>query len=354
MKKKFPLYRRLVMNKTKCLVAKPRDFKKLVLAFVIVFILSILLGAMTAQALIKEVSVTIDGKTFYYKTIKSTVKEVLEENGINVTKDDYVSPDLDSKVDENTKIVIKRAFEVKILVDDTEKVVYIPAGTVEDAIKKAGVSLGKLDRVNLPLSQILDKPTVIKITRVKEKIVVERKDIPFPTVTKTNYKMDYGKQKVIQKGQNGVLEKKFKVVMEDDKEVERKLIEQKVIKNPKPRIVEVGAIRWFKTSRGEVVRYKKVYTMIATAYSLTPSDTGKKPGHPGYGRTATGHRVQRGVVAVDPKVIPLGTRLYIEGYGFARALDTGSAIKGNRIDVFVEKDAYKFGVRRVKVYVLAE
>ncbi|WP_039766289.1 MULTISPECIES: ubiquitin-like domain-containing protein [unclassified Caldicellulosiruptor] len=340
------------MKKLRCLVAKPRDLKKLVLAFVIVFVLSILLGAMTAQALIKEVSVTIDGKTFYYKTIKSTVKEVLEENGITITKDDYISPSLDSKIDENTKIVIKRAFEVKILVDDEEKVVYIPTGTVEDAIKKAGVSLGKSDKVNLPLSQILDKPTVIKITRVKEKIVVEKQNIPFSTITKTNYRMDHGKQKVVQQGQDGILEKKFKIVVEDGKEVERKLIGQRIIKSPKPRIIEVGAIRWFKTSRGEIVRYKKVYTMIATAYSLTPSDTGKSPGHPDYGRTATGHRVRRGVVAVDPRVIPLGTRLYIEGYGFATALDTGSAIKGNRIDLFVEKDAYKFGVRRVKVYVL--
>lgn len=341
------------MERLRCLVAKPRDLKKFVLAFVLVFVLSILLGAMTAQALIKEVSVTIDGKTFYYKTIKSTVKEVLEENGIFITKDDYISPSLDSKIDENTKIVIKRAFEVKILVDDEEKVVYIPTGTVEDALKKAGVTLGKLDKVNLPLSQILYKPTVIKITRVKEKIVVERQNIPFPTITKTNYRMDYGKQKVIQQGENGMLEKRFKVVMEDGNEVDRKLIEQKLIKSPKPRIIEVGAVRWFKTSRGEIVRYKKVYTMIATAYSLTPSDTGKSPNHPDYGRTATGHRVRRGVVAVDPRVIPLGTRLYVEGYGFATALDTGSAIKGNRIDLFVEKDAYKFGVRRVKVYVLA-
>jgi len=341
------------MNKLRCLVARPRDMKKLILAFVIVFVLSVLLGAMTAQALVKEVSITIDGKTFYYKTIKSTVREVLEENQIYLTKDDYISPSLDSKINENTQIIIKRAFEVKILVGDEEKVVYIPSGTVEDAIKKAGVVLGKLDKVNLPLSQLLDRPTVIKITKVTEKVVVEKQKIPFSTVTKTNYNMDYGKQKVVQQGQDGIKERRYKLILEDGNEVERKLLGEKIVKPPKPKIVEVGAIRWFKTSRGEVVRYRKVYTMIATAYSLTPSDTGKSPSHPDYGRTATGHRVRRGVVAVDPRVIPLGTRLYVEGYGFATALDTGSAIKGNRIDVFVEKDAYKFGVRRVKVYVLA-
>lgn len=341
------------MDKIRCLVAKPRATKKLILAFVVVFFVYVLLGAVTAQALVKEVSITVDGKTFYYRTIRSTVKEVLEENQIYLTKDDYVSPSLDSKISENTQIIVKRAFEVRILDGGNEKVVYIPSGTVSDVLKKAGIVLGKQDRVNLPLSQLLDKPAVIKITRVTEKVVVERQKIPFGTVTKTNYNMDYGKQKVVQQGQDGIKEIKYKLVLEDGREVERKLVGEKIVKPPKPRIVEVGAIRWFKTSRGEVVRYKKVFTMIATAYTLSPSDTGKSPSHPDYGRTATGHRVRRGVVAVDPRVIPLGTRLYIEGYGFATALDTGSAIKGNRIDVFVERDAYKFGVRRVKVYVLA-
>jgi 3D (Asp-Asp-Asp) domain-containing protein len=60
------------------------------------------------------------------------------------------------------------------------------------------------------------------------------------------------------------------------------------------------------------------------------------------------------VVAVDPQVIPLGTQLYVEGYGYARALDVGPAITGNRIDVFLDSadEARHWGVRRVKVYIL--
>lgn len=70
--------------------------------------------------------------------------------------------------------------------------------------------------------------------------------------------------------------------------------------------------------------------------------------------TATGHRVARGIVAVDPRVIPLGSRVYVDGYGHARALDVGGAIKGNRIDVFFpsEADCRRWGVRSVKVYIL--
>ena len=86
--------------------------------------------------------------------------------------------------------------------------------------------------------------------------------------------------------------------------------------------------------------------MEATAY------TGDEPGCTGY--TATGRRLERGMVAVDPDVIPLGSQLYIEGYGYATAEDTGGAIIGDRIDLAMDSigEANEFGVRNVVVYVL--
>ena len=82
--------------------------------------------------------------------------------------------------------------------------------------------------------------------------------------------------------------------------------------------------------------------MEATAYTHTGN------------RTATGINPYRGVIAVDPKVIPLGTELYVEGYGYGEALDTGGAVKGNRIDLFFEtkSEALNWGRRDVQVYIL--
>jgi len=99
------------------------------------------------------------------------------------------------------------------------------------------------------------------------------------------------------------------------------------------------------TSRGETA-YKVVHEMEATAYLPTDGD--------GQCITATGIRATAGVVAVDPEVIPLGSRVYIPGYGFAIAADTGGAIIGNRIDLCMEDydEAIQFGRRPVKVYVL--
>lgn len=92
--------------------------------------------------------------------------------------------------------------------------------------------------------------------------------------------------------------------------------------------------------------YQRRLVMEATAY------TEDDPGSTGY--TANGHRLQRGMVAVDPSVIPLGTQLYIEGYGYAVADDTGGAIVGNRIDLAMDStsEAENFGRRDVVVYVL--
>ena len=100
-------------------------------------------------------------------------------------------------------------------------------------------------------------------------------------------------------------------------------------------------------------RYTKVLNVTATAYAPGPHDNGK------WGNmTHIGTTVRPGIIAVDPKVIPLGARLYIQyadGHGaYVTAEDTGGAIKGNKIDIAMPTvaDAYEFGIQKVKVYIL--
>jgi 3D (Asp-Asp-Asp) domain-containing protein len=102
---------------------------------------------------------------------------------------------------------------------------------------------------------------------------------------------------------------------------------------------------------------ERVLSTTLTAYTAGAESTGKTPSHPEYGITYSGVRAEEGrTVAVDPKVIPLGSTVYIEGVGIRKAEDTGSAIKGSKIDVFMNDvgEARTFGVKRnVKVFVLA-
>lgn len=92
----------------------------------------------------------------------------------------------------------------------------------------------------------------------------------------------------------------------------------------------------------------------ATAYTAGYESTGKRPGDKGYGITFTGTKFRKGIIAVDPKVIPLGTKVWIEGYGEAIAEDTGSAIKGYKIDVayYNLQDALEWGRKKVKMKIL--
>lgn len=101
-------------------------------------------------------------------------------------------------------------------------------------------------------------------------------------------------------------------------------------------------------SRGEI-RFS-VRWMTVTAYTSGPESTGRRPGHPLYGVTASGERVRPGTVAADPS-IPFGTRVYIPGYGLGVVLDRGGAIRGDRLDVYFERleDALNWGVRRLPV-----
>jgi 3D (Asp-Asp-Asp) domain-containing protein len=94
--------------------------------------------------------------------------------------------------------------------------------------------------------------------------------------------------------------------------------------------------------------------MTATAYTNSLADTGKKPGDEDYGITFTGTRARRGTVAVDPKVIPLGSRLWVEGYGMAVAEDVGGAVRGNMVDVFLgdEEACLEWGRKKVEVRVI--
>jgi 3D (Asp-Asp-Asp) domain-containing protein len=101
-----------------------------------------------------------------------------------------------------------------------------------------------------------------------------------------------------------------------------------------------------------------VKKVVATGYTAGEESTGKKPGHPSYGITYSGVKVKRDLystVAADPSVFPIGTILFIPDYGYGVVADTGSAIKGNKLDLYFETvdDVYqKWGKRTVDVHII--
>lgn len=168
-----------------------------------------------------------------------------------------------------------------------------------------------------------------------------------------------GYKEVVQNGSDGMQKSVYQETYIDGQLVSKDLEEVIIYKEPVDKIIEVGTKKHLVTSRGGF-RYSNDLVLTATAYDLSYESTGKYPGDLYYGITASGTKAQPGTVAVDPRVIPLGTKLYIAStdgspdYGFATAEDTGGAIKGNKIDLFMEdsKDCKDFGRRSVRVYIL--
>lgn len=229
------------------------------------------------------------------------------------------------------------------------------ASTVGALLTELGINLDSNDKISHPRGLSLkDKMHItVKIVDIKEEIVVET--LPFETI---HVASDLPAGKVIQAGENGEQKVTYSVTYVNGKENYKSKVNSLTIKQAIPAKISCGPKVQNKpierkstrkvtktSSRGQSFIAKKVITMNATAYAAESFR---------HSRTKTGTRAVRGVVAVDPRVIPLGTKLYIEGYGYGVAADTGGAIKGNRIDLVLNtvKECLKFGRKKVKVHIL--
>ena len=240
-----------------------------------------------------------------------------------------------------------RRFLVHLREGGTVRTLDTQAATVAELLREAEIRLEKLDRVQPPPATPLTDGMEVVISRVRQQVVTEEQSLPAPVKRFADPALRAGVKRVVQEGQDGKKRIQWLVTTVDGQEVSRKVLASKVISQPKPRIERYGAggslpARGFYSGR-------RVLTMIATGYA--PYVCG---GASRSGRTATGIKAGYGTVAVDPRYIPLGTRLYIEGYGYAIAADTGRAIKGNRIDLGHDtyQQAKRVGMRKVKVYIL--
>lgn len=174
--------------------------------------------------------------------------------------------------------------------------------------------------------------------------------VQFAVVTKKDESLEKGKEEIVTPEKLGRVSKQYEVVLENGKEVSRKLINEQSITEKQDKVVAVGTKELaLQVSRGADETGTEFY-VTATAYTASCNGCS--------GRTATGLNLHANpnmkVIAVDPRVIPLGTKVYVEGYGYAVAADTGGAIKGYIIDLFMpsKAEAYRWGRKKVKIKVL--
>ncbi len=224
------------------------------------------------------------------------------------------------------------------------------AGTVHDLLVAEGIRIdGSV--ISEDISTSLKSGMVLDVKTRRTMAITEKRPLDYKQVRVANSKLAVGETKLAQEGIPGVVEDVYSIELLGEDVVERSLVSTAVAKEPVNEIVEYGT----KNKSDKGFTYSKMITVKATAYEST---FGSRNGKPGI--TASGLPLEVGMIAVDPRIIPLGTKCYIEdpngvyNFGYVLAADTGGAIKGNRIDVCVPtyNDAIQFGVRNLNVYIL--
>ncbi len=295
------------------------------------------------ESLTKTVVIYDKGNYVVAKTTKDTFAELFEKENYTLNENDRVSVKLSDTINDNDRVYIYRAFPVHVSIDGEKSVYDVSFETVNGLVNFIKTEK-KCDFVvsDVKLSDPLKEGMEITLKSLEKKDNVVKTEIPFETIKVETEDLAEGVKEVSQKGVKGVLETTSKQIFVQGNLVSEDVVNETVLSEPVDEIIKVGTGKSIKTKKGDF-KVSHEFAMVATAYTAKSS-----------ARTASGTLAKVGVVAVDPKVIPLGTKLYIDGYGHAVAGDTGSAIKGNKIDLFFNShnEAINFGVKSLKVYVL--
>lgn len=286
----------------------------------------------------KTIEISIDGKKETLVTYKGTVKDVLLSEGVELTPKDKVQPALDNKVSEKDSIVIKKAIDVKLAVADKEISIKTAEDTIADMIKVEAEELKTqgiefkegLDEITPALDTELEKDMKIQLVKVDIKEEIAKEVLPYDTSEETDDELDSSVTEIRQEGVAGEKEVIYEVVLKDGKEVSRTAKASKVISAPVTEVTVVGTKVQYASAganRGSATSGNVIYCESTAYYGDGITATGMVP---------VSARGGRGTIAVDPRVIPLGSLVYVEGYGEAIAADTGGAIIGNIVDIFVD------------------
>lgn len=235
---------------------------------------------------------------------------------------------------EGLTVTISRAAPLTVIDGGQAIAIRTHQPTVADVLAELGLAPVGDDYVLPGLSDPTPAGGTIRVVRVREETALEEVPIPFETVYVPDPEMELDQLREVQPGREGALARETRIRTEDGVEVSRVMASEWTARQPQARVVAYGTrivIRTLETADGPI-RYWRTLHVLATSYS--PSTAGdKQPGDPRFGLSGTGGPVLRGVIATDPRVIPLYTRMYVPGYGFGQALDVGGAIKGLRIDL---------------------
>lgn len=302
------------------------------------------------------VSITVvdEGFTQVIRTGAESVGEALLGAEITLFAADQTEPHIDSAILPEMTVTISRSFPVTLQVDGEIIQTRTTARQASAVAQATGVSLYGQDFVTPGDDQPLAPNQVIQVVRVTEDFVTVDEEIPFETLWQGSDQLELDERGLLQAGVTGIKRTRYRIRYENGQEVGRQPDGELIVQEAQDEIMGYGTrvvIRTINTENGPVEYYRKVQ-MRVTSYMAQTS--GKPPDHPAYGITASGVVAGYGVVAIDPKVVPFRSNVYVPGYGTGFAGDTGGGVKGRWIDLGYEDnwDTFEHWSGYVDVYYL--
>jgi 3D (Asp-Asp-Asp) domain-containing protein len=302
----------------------------------------------------KTVTFVRNGRAETVRTHAATIGDLLVERNVVRSPEDILDADPAAALEEGATIHFQAPVQVTLIVDDVPQTVRTSSATLGALLTERNIIFDAHDRLEPAGDTLLGPDVTVRLTHLSTWTETVRQPILAPVKHVPSLRVGLGKTRVIDPGSDGLRELSYLVTRTGDRAAppRRALIAARLVRSPHTRVVAHGIGEYALTRLAErgfdaTIRVANtVLTMIATAYTANCSGCS--------GTTKLGQPAGHGIVAVDPRVIPLGTQLYIPGYGRAIAGDTGGAIRGNRIDLGFDStsDAFQFGTRPIVVYVL--
>lgn len=341
---------------------------------------------------LKTISIIDADQKYEVITKSETVQDAIKHAGITLDEKDIISKNLDDEIIDGEKIILKRSKLVKLATSGKVFEFYTNENTIGEALLADGFLVGKYDEVIPDVNTAVKDGMTVTVKRVYIELSEVTEEIPYGTKTVDNPNEYMGYEKVLEEGVNGTSTKTYKLISKENAGVTAILIAE-TRQEPKDRVIEVGTklvtpenMTVIKGETFDGIPYSAFpamaqnnsKTVIIGNKAITPYGEftfskvldGRASAYEGSsasngiwaGQTATGRAPVYGVVAVDPNLIPLNAKLYIESadggkswiYGFCVAGDTGGAIKGNRVDLCYStvEQCYSFGRRNCRIFIL--
>lgn len=289
-----------------------------------------------------------------------TIADALQACGVTVDSNDKLTAPTTKQVSADMVIEVTRQHAVKFTADGETKNLLVEDTTVSALLAEQGITLGKDDVVTPDLSTKITADTDVTVQRVKYEEVTAEEAIPFTETVTNDSSLPRGVTRVDVQGQDGVQKVTRRNKIVDGVVTESTVLSSTVLKEAVNQVSRVGT----KDPNGyaTIESDGTVYDQNGNKVNYTKLLTGKCSAYTGGGITATGAPAAFGRVAVNPNVIPYGTKLFIcspDGkvvYGYAVASDTGGACMRNTIiaDLYYDtlSECYQIGVRNMNVYIL--